>query len=404
MRRDIRKHEKSVSDKIIMYSMIGGVALTVILIGLLMYSKNLRDDVRQGTIDLGNMSNITNNTENTESASTEMGKSVEEAKNEINATNSTNASNTEKQSNTSNTTNKIAINTSNITNTNKTTSSNSNVNEQDNLSKQTNAKAETTETKKELSFSMPVEGEISKDFAKDSLVYSETLKEWVTHMGIDIKAEKTTVVKAAESGTIKSIKNDPRYGLTVVIDHGDGTSSIAFKDGHGWDEGTVIVEPTCGSDGTREYHCACGKGTRPPEPIPKTNNHTWSAYNAQGDRTCSVCNARQHDASKVRPAAPVYNISGKPAKVKVKAAGGRKLTVTWKKPNKSKLKQIKGLYIEVAADSGFKNIIKTKKVNKSKTSFTFKKLKKGTKYYVRVRFYKGSQISRWSAVKNRKVK
>ena len=218
MRRDIRKHEKSVSDKIIMYSMIGGVALTVILIGLLMYSKNLRDDVRQGTIDLGDMANITNNTENTESASTEMGKSVEEAKNEINATNSTNASNTEKQSNTSNTTNKIAINTSNITNTN--------ANKQTSPSKQANAKAETVETKKELSFSMPVEGEISKDFAKDSLVYSETLKEWVTHMGIDIKAEKTTVVKAAESGSIKSIKNDPRYGLTVVIDHGDGYQTI----------------------------------------------------------------------------------------------------------------------------------------------------------------------------------
>ena len=218
MRRDIRKHEKSVSDKIIMYSMIGGVALTVILIGLLIYSKNLRDDVKQGTIDLGDMANITNNTENTESASTEMGKSVEEAKNEINAANSTNASNTEKQSNTSNTTNKIAINTSNITNTN--------ANKQTSPSKQANAKAETVETKKELSFSMPVEGEISKDFAKDSLVYSETLKEWVTHMGIDIKAEKTTVVKAAESGSIKSIKNDPRYGLTVVIDHGDGYQTI----------------------------------------------------------------------------------------------------------------------------------------------------------------------------------
>ena len=222
MRRDNRKHEKNVSDKIIMYSMIGGVALTIILIGLLMYSKNLRDDVRQGTIDLGDMVNITNNTqntENTESASTEIGKSVEEAKNKINtASNSANISNTEKKSNTSNTTNKIAINTSNITNTN--------ANKQTSPSKQANAKAETVETKKELSFSMPVEGEISKDFAKDSLVYSETLKEWVTHMGIDIKAEKTTVVKAAESGSIKSIKNDPRYGLTVVIDHGDGYQTI----------------------------------------------------------------------------------------------------------------------------------------------------------------------------------
>ena len=225
MRRDNRKHEKSLSDKIIMYSMIGGVALTVILIGLLMYSKNLRDDVRKSTIDLGDMANITNNTENmenTESASTEMGKSVEEAKNEINTTNSSNVSNTQKQSNTSNTTNKIAINTSNIT----TTNTSSNVNEQRNASKQTNAKAETIDTKKELSFAMPVEGEISKDFAKDSLVYSETLKEWVTHMGIDIKAEKTTVVKAAESGSIKSIKNDPRYGLTVVIDHDDGYQTI----------------------------------------------------------------------------------------------------------------------------------------------------------------------------------
>ena len=222
MRRDNRKHEKNVSDKIIMYSMIGGVALTIILIGLLMYSKNLRDDVRQGTIDLGDMASITNNTqntENTESASTEIGKSVEEAKNKINtASNSANISNTEKKSNTSNTTNKIAINTSNINNTN--------ANKQTSPSKQANAKAETVETKKELSFSMPVEGEISKDFAKDSLVYSETLKEWVTHMGIDIKAEKTTVVKAAESGTIKSIKNDPRYGLTVVIDHGDGYQTI----------------------------------------------------------------------------------------------------------------------------------------------------------------------------------
>lgn len=229
MRRESRKHEKSVSDKIIMYSMIGGVALTIILIGLLIYSKNLRDDVKQGTIDLGDMANLANNTENTKSASTDIGKSIEEAKNEIKS-NNTNNTNTQNQVNTTNTTQKIAINTSNITNTNKNigsnSSSNTNSKNQNSSSKETSAKAEAKETKKELSFSMPVEGEISKDYAKDSLVYSETLKEWVTHMGIDIKAEKTTVVKAAESGTIKSIKNDPRYGLTVVIDHGDGYQTI----------------------------------------------------------------------------------------------------------------------------------------------------------------------------------
>ena len=43
---------------------------------------------------------------------------------------------------------------------------------------------------------------------------------------MDIKAEKTTVVKAAESGTVKTIKNDPRYGLTVIIEHANGFQTV----------------------------------------------------------------------------------------------------------------------------------------------------------------------------------
>ena len=31
-----------------------------------------------------------------------------------------------------------------------------------------------------------------KEFAKDKLVYSETLKEWTVHAGVDIKSDKTT--------------------------------------------------------------------------------------------------------------------------------------------------------------------------------------------------------------------
>ena len=45
-------------------------------------------------------------------------------------------------------------------------------------------------------------------------------------MGIDIKADKTTVVKASEVGTVKSIKNDPRYGLSVIIEHQDGYETL----------------------------------------------------------------------------------------------------------------------------------------------------------------------------------
>ena len=75
-------------------------------------------------------------------------------------------------------------------------------------------------------FIRPVEGEIVRAFAKDSLVYSETLKEWITHFGIDIKADKTTVVKAASDGVVSAIKNDPRYGLTVIIEHSKGFKTV----------------------------------------------------------------------------------------------------------------------------------------------------------------------------------
>lgn len=75
-------------------------------------------------------------------------------------------------------------------------------------------------------FIMPVEGEIMREFAKENLVYSQTLDEWVTHLGIDIKADKTTVVKASAKGTVTAIKNDPRYGLTVVIEHTAGFKTV----------------------------------------------------------------------------------------------------------------------------------------------------------------------------------
>lgn len=85
-----------------------------------------------------------------------------------------------------------------------------------------------TEDKKSVdpTFKYPVTGEVLTEYAKDKLVYSNTLGEWITHTGIDIKAEKTTVVKASADGTVKAIKTDPRYGLTVVIEHTNGFSTV----------------------------------------------------------------------------------------------------------------------------------------------------------------------------------
>ena len=82
------------------------------------------------------------------------------------------------------------------------------------------------EPKKELEFAFPVGGDIIREFAIENLIYSDTLEEWTTHQGIDIKADRTTVVKAAEEGTVVAIKNDPRFGLTVIIEHQDGFKTV----------------------------------------------------------------------------------------------------------------------------------------------------------------------------------
>ena len=77
-----------------------------------------------------------------------------------------------------------------------------------------------------MSFAYPVEGEILRDYAMEELIFSETLDEWTVHQGLDIRADRTTVVKAAEEGTVVAIKNDPRFGLTVIIEHQDGFKTI----------------------------------------------------------------------------------------------------------------------------------------------------------------------------------
>lgn len=120
--------------------------------------------------------------------------------------------------------NKVALNTENLASNQKEEKKNSSkkANEEKNNKKEVSKENK----KKEIKFEKPVEGKIIKEFSKENLVFSNTLNEWTTHTGIDISAEKTTVVKSAYDGTVESIKNDPRYGLTVIITHQEGYKTI----------------------------------------------------------------------------------------------------------------------------------------------------------------------------------
>ena len=204
-----------------------GTAIFIILaisIGIIMYmgAKSNTEVGQENTI----VQEQTQGNEDTESASTSIGKTVEEQESNT-ATNSNSISNTTSNTNsgTNSNTSKTNITNSNTNVTNNTTSNSTTAN---NATTNTNTTTENkvTEEKKEVTFVKPTDGEIICEFAKDNLIYSETLKEWVTHTAIDIKADKTSVIKASADGIVKSIVNDPRYGLTVVIEHDDGYETV----------------------------------------------------------------------------------------------------------------------------------------------------------------------------------
>ena len=69
---------------------------------------------------------------------------------------------------------------------------------------------------------MPVaSGKVINQYSNGELVKSETLGVWKTHDGADIAAPMGTAVSAMMKGVVSEVKNDPLWGVCVVIDHGD---------------------------------------------------------------------------------------------------------------------------------------------------------------------------------------
>lgn len=69
---------------------------------------------------------------------------------------------------------------------------------------------------------IPVSGEISHMFSNGELVKSETLGVWKSHDGCDILCELGTDVRSMSEGTVKEIKDDPLWGIFVVIEQSNG--------------------------------------------------------------------------------------------------------------------------------------------------------------------------------------
>ena len=202
MRKESRKQNKVNSNTTVFIT--GGIlflAIATFVITFIVYSNKLENNLysfdseylAQYSNTIGD-ENIINDDKQIASASSSIGKTVAESQKETNK-NTISSNNTIESNSTNKSTSKKSSNT---------TTSNKNKVEKDPV------------------FARPIEGDILKEYAKDSLIYSETLKEWTTHLGIDIKAERATVVKSAADGIVKYIKNDPRFGLTIIIEHSNG--------------------------------------------------------------------------------------------------------------------------------------------------------------------------------------
>ena len=231
---DRRGRRDADSRKSVSFLTWGGIILIAVvafIVAYVLYSNNLSTQAKNinNTQKISSTdNNRMNMIGNTEAASSSIGKSVNELENTTKST--TNTENT----------NKMAVNTSkNEENKNLNNKNENNKNEKEekpDATKNNNVKENTAtenvtnveqvEKTKDPTFANPVDGEKIKDYSSDNLVYSVTLDEWTTHLGIDYKSEKTDIVKASADGKIKSIKNDPRYGLTVLIEHTNGFESV----------------------------------------------------------------------------------------------------------------------------------------------------------------------------------
>lgn len=70
------------------------------------------------------------------------------------------------------------------------------------------------------------EAYVTNEYSMDTLIYSVTLDQYMTHCGMDIEAPEDTQVAAAAPGTVTAIYEDDRYGTSVEITHSGGFITV----------------------------------------------------------------------------------------------------------------------------------------------------------------------------------
>ena len=75
-------------------------------------------------------------------------------------------------------------------------------------------------------FILPVEGKINIDFSDTIPVFSQTMNDYRTHLGVDIDASLGSDVLAVADGTVTNVWDDPFMGTCISIEHSGNAVSI----------------------------------------------------------------------------------------------------------------------------------------------------------------------------------
>lgn len=107
------------------------------------------------------------------------------------------------------------------------------------------------------SYTMPVEGEILKDFSLQQLQYSKTMFDMRLHLGVDILCKEGANIRAMSDGRVIAVEESSDYGKTITIKHSDEITikyasfkNVSVKSGDDVKMGEVI-----GSSGTVKIEC-----------------------------------------------------------------------------------------------------------------------------------------------------
>ena len=94
----------------------------------------------------------------------------------------------------------------------------------------------TEEAPKSVYYAFPLGNNVSREYSNGELIKNKTTDDWRTHNGVDINGNLGDSVKAICDGEVTEVREDPRWGVVVTINHSNGIVAVY----HGLEKNSTV--------------------------------------------------------------------------------------------------------------------------------------------------------------------